>query len=852
MTGGESHTDVVQKTIDDDRALSGAPLDSEHAGALADRLKESVRKGHGLDSGGSGPVGESILRYGGEDRVTGHQKFLSDLRFTHTAEISLVTLPVACATITAIDTSRAAQMPGVVAVVSSADLPQPVPRFGISHQDRPVLADGAVIYHGEPVAAVVAETLDQADAAAREVVVTFEEKQGVFDLDQALAPDAPLVRDPSLRPSDDDNRNSNVLETALYQWGDAATAADVADVVVENTYTFPMVTHFPIEPGGTVAVPTDSGGLDVYSPVQHPYLLQRTIAKVTGLPLAQVRVYAPDPGGGFGGKQNPKLEPLLAFLALRTGRACRLVLSLEQTFQMMRRAACRVKARTGFTSDGELVFHDLECDYLIGAYADVAPRVMTKGSYVGAGPYRIPNVRTASRAVMSNTTPSTAFRGFGCPQVAWATESQMDAGARQLGLDALQIRRRNLVNKGEAFFRGPYEATADGQWHESLEKAAELIGWGEPLAPNRGRGIAVAIKPGATSGLSQSLVRFLADGSAIAYAGTSDMGQGARTLWQQILAQELGTPLDMVRVVSGDTGTVPFDLQTSASRSTVFMGNAVLEACRDIRQRVLALYAEAMELDEEKLSEGPGVLMTPDGDMPLLEASRIAMGALGGEFVGQGTARMRGRKGHPLGGDAAFYEFNCTAIEVEVDLETGELLLHKHVSVSDVGTELNPLQVTSQDEGASIMGLGHSQMEQLLVDDHGIIRNLGALDYRIPTFNDVPLELITHGVENHDGPGPYGSKGISEGALLCTSGALGSAVSDAIGLPIHDLPLTPERVWTTLQQAADPQGAVRPVPSRHTGRGPTAGAEPGRPDATTPVAADSGASEPLMEQSQIE
>ncbi|QIG46176.1 xanthine dehydrogenase family protein [Nocardioides anomalus] len=747
-------------------------------------------------------MGTSVRRYGGDDRVTGSQRFVADLAFTDVAQVSLVTLPVAVADLHAVDTAAARAMPGVLAVVTAADLPQPVPRFGVSHQDRPVLADGEVIYHGEPVAAVVAETLEQAEAAARAVRVDFTEKPGAFDLDQALAPDAPLVRRPELRPDDDPHRESNVLETALYEWGEVEQAAAQAHVVVEDTYTFPMVTHFPIEPGGTVVVPTDGGGLEVHSPVQHPYLLQRSIAQVMGLPLAQVRVFAPDPGGGFGGKQMPKLEPLIAFLALRTGRPCRLVLSLEQTFQMMRRAACRVRARTGFDRDGALVFHDLECDYLIGAYADVAPRVMTKGSYVGAGPYRIPHARTASRAVMSNTTPSTAFRGFGCPQVAWATESQLDAGARELGLDALAIRRRNLVQEGEPFFRGPYAAHADGRWHESLEKAAELIGWDRPLPPGRGRGIAVAIKPGATSGLSQSLVRLLADGSAIAYAGTSDMGQGARTLWQQIVADELGTDLDKVHVVSGDTGVVPFDLQTSASRSTVFMGNAVLEACRDIRRRILALYAESTEIDAEELSERPGELVTPDGVLPLRDAAHVALGALGGEFVGQGTARMRGRKGHPLGGDAAFYEFNCTAIEVEVDHETGELLLHKHVSVSDVGTELNPAQVVSQDEGASIMGLGHSQMEQLLLDEHGVIRNLGALDYRIPTFKDVPLELVTHGIENHDGPGPYGSKGISEGALLCTAGALGAAVSEAIGWVVRDLPLTPERVWTALQEKA--------------------------------------------------
>lgn len=799
MTEQHTRVRVSQQTIDDERRMTGAPLDQEHAETLAQEAKQHA--GAYDDHRTGRQVGAPILRYGGADRVTGRQQFLSDLPFTDAAQVSLVTLPVARATITAIDSSRAATMPGVIAVVTAADLPQPVPRFGVSHQDRPVLADGEVIYHGEPVAAVVAETLDQAQAAAKAVTVHYEERPGVYTLEEALAPDAPLVRNPALRPEDDEHRNTNILETALYEWGDLEEATAQADVVVENTYSFPMVTHFPIEPGGTVVVPTEGGGLDVYSPVQHPYLLQRTIAKVLGIPLAQVRVFAPDPGGGFGGKQNPKLEPLLAFLALTTRRTCRLVLSLEQTFQMMRRAACRVQARTGFTKDGELVFHHLECDYLIGAYADVAPRVMTKGSYVGAGPYRIPNVRTSARAIMSNTTPSTAFRGFGCPQVAWATESQMDAGARELGLDALEIRRRNLVRKGEAFFRGPYEATADGDWHESLEKAAELIGWDDPLPENRGRGIAVAIKPGATSGLSQSLVRLLADGSAIAYAGTSDMGQGARTLWQQIVADELGTPLDKVRVVSGDTGIVPFDLQTSASRSTVFMGNAVLEACRDIRRRVLALYAESTDVEEDLLDEAPGTLITPEGPLPLLEAARVALGSLGGEFVGQGTSRMRGRKGHPLGGDAAFYEFNCTAIEVEVDPETGELLLHKHVSVSDVGTELNPTQVISQDEGAAIMGLGHSQMEQLLIDEHGVIRNLGALDYRIPTFKDVPLELVTHGIENHDGPGPYGSKGISEGALLCTAGALGSAVSEAIKTVVRDLPLTPERVWTALQEA---------------------------------------------------
>lgn len=742
-------------------------------------------------------VGQGSRRYGGPERVAGTQRFLADLPFPTAAQTVLVTSPLGCAEIVRVDTTSACAMPGVLAVVSAADLPQPMPRFGISHQDRPVIATGTANYHGEPVVAVVAETLDQARAAADAVVVEYRELAGVHDVAAALAPGAHLVQDPSIRT--DANRHSNVLETAHYTWGADDPAGEATAVVVENDYSFPMVTHFPIEPGGIVALPTEDGGIEVHSPVQHPYLLQRTLAAVWDLPLSKVRVFAPDPGGAFGGKQNPRYEPLLAFLAVRTGRACRLVLSLEDTFQSMRRAGCRFHCRTGFTADGAITFHEMDVDFVIGAYADVAPRVMSKGSYVAGGPYRIPSARIDARAVLTNTTPSTAFRGFGAPQVAWATESQLDAGARALGLDGLEIRRRNLVHRGEDFIRGANPAPADGDWHQSLEKAAELIRWDEPRPPGRGRGIAVGIKPGATSGLSQSLVRFLYDGSALVYAGTSDMGQGARTLWQQIVAEELGATLDEVSVVSGDTGMVPFDLQTSASRSTVFMGSAVLEACQDVRQRVLALYAEATGLAEADLGHGPGVLRTPGGDVPLADAARTALGPLRGEFIGQGTRRLRGRSDHPLGGEAAFYEFNCTAVEVEVDGETGELLLTRYVSVSDVGYELNPTQVVSQDEGAAIMGLGHSQMEQLLFDEHGRIRNLGALDYRIPTFKDVPVEFVTATVHNQDGPGPYGSKGISEGALLCTAGAVASAVADAAGVVVRDLPLTPERVWKALQ-----------------------------------------------------
>ena len=253
------------------------------------------------------------------------------------------------------------------------------------------------------------------------------------------------------------------------------------------------------------------------------------MAELFNLPLTQVRVFAPDPGGGFGGKQNPKFEPRWPTCRFGSGRPCRLVLSLEETFQAVRRAAAEIHVRTGFTRSGDIVFQDIKSDYLIGAYVDIAERVMSKGNYLACGPYQVPNARIHARAVLSHTTPTCAFRGFGTPQIAWQRSSQMDAAARELGLDGLQIRMRNLANRGDEVVRG--DVPADGDWPESVRRAAEAVGWDTPLAPGRGRGIAVGIKSGATTGLSNSTVRLLADGSVIVYAGTSDMGQGARTIF---------------------------------------------------------------------------------------------------------------------------------------------------------------------------------------------------------------------------------------------------------------------------------------------------------------------------------
>jgi len=349
----------------------------------------------------NGRVGASPRRVGGHERVTGEQAYVADLDIPDVLHARLVTVDCARARIISIDTTAAMGVPGVRLVMTPADLPDPMPRFGPQFVDRPVLAIGETHYHGEAVAAVAADTKDAAEEAVRLVKVEYEELPAVFTVDAALDPGAPLVQDPSLRPNDPFSA-TNVLREHRVGWGDLDAA--VADLVVEHTYQFPMVTQFAIEPHAYIAAP-EGDGISVWSTIQHPNWLQKVLARILGLPLSKVRILSPDPGGAFGGKQHAKYEPLVAFMALRAGRPVRLVLTLEETFQAVRRASASIRVRTGFRTDGTLAFQDIAADYLIGAYADIADRVVGKGSYPGCGPYRVPAARILARSILSPYHP---------------------------------------------------------------------------------------------------------------------------------------------------------------------------------------------------------------------------------------------------------------------------------------------------------------------------------------------------------------------------------------------------------------------------------------------------------------
>ncbi len=722
----------------------------------------------------------SLPRIGAIDRVTGAQQYAADIRLENTLHVKLVTIDCAHARITSVGTADAARVPGVHGIFTANDLPSPMPRFGPVRADRPLLAVEATRFSGEPVAVVAADTLDAAVAAARLVRVDFEELPAVLTVASALDPGAPLVQDPSLRRGDP-LAVTNILQQWQFGWGRVESAK--AQLIIENDYTFPMVTHFAIEPHAFLAAP-DANGVTVWSPTQHPYVLQRVVAAALTLPIARVRIIAPDPGGGFGGKGWPKFEPLMAWLALTLRRPVRLVLTLEETFQAARRTSAVIHARTGFNSDGGIVFQDLEANFLLGAYADIGARVVSKASYSACGPYRSEHARIVARALLSHTTPSTAFRGFGTPQASWAVESQLNEAAAALGLDPVEIRRRNLPARGEVF--NPNDTPADGDWNQALSAAADAIKWGSMLSTNRGRGISIGLKSSSTASRSIAMVRLHFDGSASVVCGTSDMGQGARTVLVQIAARELGIEPDRIAIVMGDTAVVPFDSSTSASRSTVFMGNAVIEACASVKAQIRKI-----------VETTPGATH----DMPYANLLSAHFGPPRGELIGIGEAGNAYDPAHPLGGRAAFWELMCAACEVEVDPGTGDVTVHKLALASDVGKALNRTQVETQDEGAAVMGLGHTLMEQLVLGADGRILNLGSLDYRIPSIKDVPLELHSILIENEDGPGPYGAKGAGEGGTLAVAAAIGAAINQAAGVTIRDLPLTPEKIWRARHDA---------------------------------------------------
>lgn len=732
-------------------------------------------------------VGRPVPRSDSEVKLTGAAKFLADLDAPGAVHARLLRSTEAHARIVTIDATAALSMPGVVDVVTAADLKDFDATWGHHVRDRPILADGVVRFAGEIVAAVLAETQAQAETAASLVEVDYERLPAVVDVADAMAPDAIAVHSRPPRPGfacppGATLRGGNDFFHHRIGFGDAEPATD--DVVtVDREYRFPALYQYAMEPHAVIAHWDRDGSVHVRSSCQHPFLVRAELAVIFDIPTERVRVEVPFVGGGFGSKSYSKLEPVAVALARRAGRPVRLIGRVEDAMVTTRRHGMRCRMRTTARRDGRLIARSAEIWMDTGAYADNGPTVTTVAGIAAVGPYRWHRVDIDAACVYTHLPPAGSYRGFGGAHLQWIGESQVDELAGMLGLDGLGMRRANLLRRGDRFLPGlrPVDADLPGD----LEALADALGWGKDRGRWQGMGLSVGLTPAGVSADSRARVELDGPGRVTVHVGSQEIGQGARSVHRQIAAEVLELPVERVTVAATDTAHTPYDRSTGASRSTTVAGLAVMRAAQALRDTVKARVAALAGVPVDALEYRQGQIVHNDRTWQLADL---------GPALGEGSAHEMAAGATP---PALFWEVCMGGAEVTVDPRTGRVDVDRVVTVADVGRAINPDLVARQDEGCIMQAVGNAFFEELKFDEIGVLLNDSLLGYRIPALSDLPGSMRCLIVENEDGPGPFGARGCGEGAFGGLLGALVCAVADA-GVPVTALPMTPDRVWRAI------------------------------------------------------
>lgn len=766
-------------------------------------------------------VGADVLRLDAFEKVTGSAKFTLDLKIQGMLYCRLLKSPYAHARIVNIDTTEAEKLPGVVAVLTGKEIPV---KIGIYVADRDVLAREEVRWVGDPVAAVAATSEEIADEATRLINVTYEELEAVLDPKKAMKKGAPLIHknlheyfhSPVFNPVP----RTNIANDFRLRKGNVKRGFKEADLIVENEFVQPQVDHACMETHVCIGQYLQDGSVNVWTSAQSPFAVRYLLGVSLGIPLYKIKVTVPFVGGGFGGKAGINLEPLVVLLSKKAnGKPVKLTPTREEQFVCTpSRCGMYAKVKTGVRKDGKITAEEIEYIWDSGAYADYAVNVGRAAGYTCAGPYEIPNIKCNSITVYTNHPYGASYRGFGHLELLWAIERQMDIVSKKLGMDPIEFRMKNILRPGSITATGEELREDAGRLDLCLEAVAETLGWPKTKTDRqasgklRGKGIAAlckapSIPPNASS---SAIVKFNEDGSATLLIGETEFGQGTSTSMAQIAADELGLPIEKVKVVwTKDTDSSPYNWQSVGSRGTFMSGNAVISACRDAKEQIKRLAAQVLRVQEESLlieNERVYVLDRPSVGLSL---KQIVMGYMypNGNSVGQPVI---GRGGYVATGmttldpetgqgrPAIKWTFGVHGAEVEIDPETGHITILKMVSAFDVGKAINPALVRGQIYGAVVQGIGVALMEEYICDEKGRLLNNTFADYKIPRVHDIPVEHIPLLIETPQKDGPYGARGIGELALIGVPSAIGNAVSNAIGQEIMNLPITNERIWEAL------------------------------------------------------
>ncbi len=777
-------------------------------------------------------VGKSVTRLDALAKVTGQAKYCTDIKLPGMLHAKVLRSPYAHARILSIDTSKAEKLQGVRVVITGEDVPPK--RFGASVFDQHVLARSVVRYVGDPVAAVAADTIEIAERALELIHVEYEGMPAVFDVEEAwqtspaavVHPDLPeyqLAKFPSLQLVPE---RPNVCNYRTVRCGDVEKGFQEADLIIENRFTTPRIQHCPFEPHVCIAQLEADGSLTIYAGRQSIFLAKQYLCSLFELPPSKIRVIASYYiGGGFGSKVTLYTEPIAVVLAIKTQRPVRLAYTREEMFASGgTRVPFVIHIKDGVKRNGSIIARKMMMLLDMGAYAGSGPFITRNSIYGIVAGYRLPNLKVDAYAVYTNQPIVASFRGFGTTQVVWAIESQMDIIAEKLKMDAVELRRKNLLKEGDMNATG--EIVHSIGLRECLDKVADLIEWDkntkqEKGSWKRGKGLALGNKYSMAPTAAVGVVKVLEDGTIEVRESADEMGQGCITVLAQIAAEEFGVSMDRVKVVWGDTNFTPYFSRGSTSqRSTFNLGNAVRLACQDAKRQLCEIATQKLQAPPEDMDIKDGKIYVRSERSKAIDIKELFTaerellpGEFGnyvekkGEVVGKAVSVTPAAPSDPLtaqipsdiarqgGRLTAFYGYAAQAVEVLVNTETGEIKVERIAAATDVGYPLNPKMCEQQIEGGVSMGLSSALWEEVVLD-RGKVLNPNFRDYKVasasnmPKIDNVKVSIV---IAPHK-DGPYGAKGTGETQMTPTAPAIANAVYNAVGVRIRDLPMTREKI----------------------------------------------------------
>jgi carbon-monoxide dehydrogenase large subunit len=745
-------------------------------------------------------VGKSVPRVDTLSKVTGQAAYTGDVILPGMLFGKAVRSPYSHARIVRIDTSRAEALPGVKAVITAKDVPDIL--MGLNLADLPILAREQVRFVGEKVAAVAAVDEETASEAADLVDVEYEELPAVLDVNEAMKERSVLVHEDlhTYKGLPAPVKDTNIFLHETFSKGDTAKGFAQADLVFEHTFTTPTVHQAYLEPHAAAADISPDGKATVWSSNKAPFKMRSLVAEFSGLPINRIRVIPGFVGGDFGGKSMSIDEPLCYFLALKSGRPVKMVMSRTEEFVASSpRHPSIIHLKAGVTKSGEIVAWEGSVIFDSGAYAGYKPQVGLGGTKKLAGTYRIHNVRIDGYYVYTHTIPCGHCRAPGDPQASFAVESFMDMIASHLKLDPFQFRWQNALEEGDLSPIGkPWKGI---NVKETMDAAVKASGWGKPR-PNKyyGVGIACAERPTGT-GESSAVVIVTGDGSVNIISGSSDPGTGARTVLSQIASEALKVPMDQITINLVDTDSAPYDQGAGGSRTTFVAGHSVLQAALDVKRQLVDIASKLLECPQEKAQD---LIDTRDGYLFLKSdpGKKVSFGQV---------VKAAGR--NQIMAQEAFsskqMDDTCFAthiVEVQVDPERGAVEVKKVTAAHDIGFAINPAAAEGQIEGSIIQGMGFALLEQMQVNG-GRVANPTLADYKLCTPREAP-EIVTVLVEGAPGAGPFNAKSIGEIPSCPVAPAVANAIFDAVGVRITDLPITGEKVVQALKESGTIRASV--------------------------------------------